>query len=60
LLRFAFSNLTIWDGFDFLSMIKQLAHVCLHSEDLEETARFYCQGLGMEIAFELPDGLNGH
>jgi catechol 2,3-dioxygenase-like lactoylglutathione lyase family enzyme len=33
-------------------MIKQLAHVCLHSEDLEETERFYCQGLGMEIAFE--------
>ncbi|MFO7723951.1 MAG: VOC family protein [Oceanipulchritudo sp.] len=33
-------------------MIKQLAHVCLHSEDLEATRRFYCTGLGMEKGFD--------
>lgn len=33
-------------------MIKQLAHICLHSEDLEKTADFYCRGLGMERFFD--------
>ncbi len=33
-------------------MIKQLAHICLHSHDLAETARFYCGALGLEKGFE--------
>ena len=33
-------------------MIQQLAHLCLHSEDLDATARFYCEGLGMEKGFD--------
>jgi catechol 2,3-dioxygenase-like lactoylglutathione lyase family enzyme len=33
-------------------MIKQLAHVCIHSKDLSETARFYQEGLGLERGFE--------
>ena len=33
-------------------MIKRLAHICIHTEDLKETERFYCDGLGMERHFE--------
>lgn len=33
-------------------MIKQLAHVCIHSADLEATARFYFEGLGLERGYE--------
>jgi catechol 2,3-dioxygenase-like lactoylglutathione lyase family enzyme len=33
-------------------MIKRLAHVCLHSRNLEETERFYCEGLGLERFFD--------
>ncbi len=32
-------------------MIKQLAHVCIHSNDLESTERFYCDTLGLERGF---------
>jgi catechol 2,3-dioxygenase-like lactoylglutathione lyase family enzyme len=38
-------------------MIKQLAHVCIHTVDLEETARFYQEGLGLERGYEfIKDG----
>ena len=38
-------------------MITQLAHLCIHSNDLEETARFYIEGLGLEKGFEfIKDG----
>ena len=33
-------------------MIKQLAHVCIHSTDLEKTRWFYCDVLGGEVAFD--------
>lgn len=33
-------------------MVKQLAHICIHTNDLEKTAAFYCQGLGMERFFD--------
>lgn len=33
-------------------MIQQLAHLCLHSTDLDATRRFYCEGLGMEKGFD--------
>jgi catechol 2,3-dioxygenase-like lactoylglutathione lyase family enzyme len=33
-------------------MIKRLAHICLHSEDLQKTEAFYCQALGMERYFD--------
>jgi glyoxylase I family protein len=33
-------------------MIKQLAHVCIFSTDLNATARFYLEGLGLERGFE--------
>lgn len=33
-------------------MIKQLAHLCIHSRDLDATRRFYCDVLGAEIAFD--------
>ena len=33
-------------------MIKQLAHVCLLTEDLAKTAAFYCEGLGLEKVFD--------
>ncbi len=32
-------------------MIKQLAHICISSQDLELTKRFYTQALGLDIAF---------
>lgn len=33
-------------------MINRLAHVCIHTVDLEATAKFYCDGLGLEKGFE--------
>mgnify|MGYP001031183058 CR=1 FL=1 len=33
-------------------MIKQLAHICIYSNDLNETKRFYLNALEMEIGFE--------
>ena len=33
-------------------MIKQLAHICIHSNDLAKTEKFYCEGLGLEKGFE--------
>ena len=32
-------------------MIKQLAHICVHTRNLEKTLNFYCQTLGLEKAF---------
>jgi len=32
--------------------IKSLAHVCIHSSDLEATLKFYCEGLGMRKQFD--------
>ena len=38
-------------------MIKQLAHICIHTNNLDETARFYQEGLGLERGFEfIKDG----
>lgn len=38
-------------------MMKQLAHVCIYSADLEETARFYFEALDLEKGFEfIKDG----
>ena len=33
-------------------MIKQLAHACIHSEDLAATEEFYCEALGLERFFD--------
>lgn len=33
-------------------MIKQLAHICIHSRDLEKTEAFYVDGLGMQRFFD--------
>lgn len=33
-------------------MIKQIAHICIHSPDLELTKRFYTEALGLQIGFE--------
>jgi catechol 2,3-dioxygenase-like lactoylglutathione lyase family enzyme len=33
-------------------MIKQLAHICINTEDLEITLHFYTQVLGLEKCFE--------
>lgn len=33
-------------------MIKQLAHVCIYTADLDETSRFYFEGLGLERGYE--------
>jgi catechol 2,3-dioxygenase-like lactoylglutathione lyase family enzyme len=33
-------------------MIKQLAHICIHTDDLAETEQFYCDILGLEKGFE--------
>jgi catechol 2,3-dioxygenase-like lactoylglutathione lyase family enzyme len=43
-------------------MIKRLAHICIHTEDLKETERFYCDGLGMErhFGFDKDGDLFGH
>ena len=32
-------------------MIKQLAHLCIHSPDLAATQHFYCEALAMPIRF---------
>lgn len=38
-------------------MVTQLAHICIHTSDLEKTARFYCEALGLERGFEfIKDG----
>ncbi len=38
-------------------MIKQLAHLCIHSTDLDKTARFYFDALGLEKGYEfIKDG----
>ncbi|VGO11817.1 hypothetical protein PDESU_00364 [Pontiella desulfatans] len=38
-------------------MIIQLAHICIHSNDLDATARFYLNGLNLERGFEfIKDG----
>lgn len=33
---------------NFIRMIKQLGYICIHTEDLAETERFYCEILGLE------------
>ncbi len=33
-------------------MIKQLAHLCIHTQDLDETLRFYTGALGLKVVFE--------
>ncbi|MCG3179409.1 MAG: hypothetical protein BIFFINMI_01744 [Phycisphaerae bacterium] len=33
-------------------MIRSLAHACFIVADLERTRKFYCDGLGMKLAFE--------
>lgn len=33
-------------------MIRQLAHVCIHSADLDRTEDFYCRILGCSLRFE--------
>ncbi|WP_269526479.1 VOC family protein [Coraliomargarita parva] len=38
-------------------MIKQIAHICIHTEDLQATERFYTEGFGMERGYEfIKDG----
>lgn len=32
--------------------VKRLAHICIASTDLAATQRFYCDGLGLEKAFD--------
>lgn len=32
-------------------MIKQLAHICIHTNDLEKTEEFYCNFLGLQKNF---------
>lgn len=32
-------------------MIKQLAHICIYSLDLDATEAFYCEVLGLEMGF---------
>jgi len=38
-------------------MIRQLAHVCLYTDRLEEMRRFYGDTLGLRFAFPLNDGM---
>jgi lactoylglutathione lyase/glyoxylase I family protein len=33
-------------------MIKQLAHICIYSQDLDATRTFYTQALGLSLGFE--------
>ena len=33
-------------------MMTRLAHICIHSQDLSETERFYCDTLGLEKGFD--------
>ena len=35
-----------------MSLITQLAHLCIHTTDLEKTKWFYCDVLGAELAFD--------
>jgi len=37
-------------------MIRQLAHICLYTDRLEEMRRFYVDRLGLRFAFPLNDG----
>lgn len=38
-------------------MLKQIAHICIMSHDLEATERFYCDLLGLQRSFDfLKDG----
>lgn len=38
-------------------MIKQLAHICIHTADLDATSRFYFEGLDLERGYEfIKDG----
>jgi catechol 2,3-dioxygenase-like lactoylglutathione lyase family enzyme len=38
-------------------MIKQLAHICIHTADLEATCRFYQEGLGLQSGMDfIKDG----
>lgn len=37
-------------------MIKQVAHICIGSQDLAKTEHFYCDVLGMKIRFEFKKG----
>src|SRR5512147_169190 len=37
-------------------MIRQLAHICLYTDRLEEMRRFYADVLGLRFAFPLEDG----
>ena len=38
-------------------MVVQLAHICIHSNKLEDTARFYLDGLNLKRGFEfIKDG----
>ena len=32
-------------------MITRLAHICIHTDNLSETERFYCEALGLEKGF---------
>ncbi|WP_263483105.1 MULTISPECIES: VOC family protein [unclassified Mesorhizobium] len=34
--------------------VKQLAHVCIFANDLDETRRFYEDVLGIDIQFKFP------
>lgn len=33
-------------------IIKQVAHICIGANDLAESEKFYCEGLGMERGFD--------
>lgn len=33
-------------------MITQIAHICIHSPDLDLTKRFYTEALGLDVRFE--------
>lgn len=33
-------------------MIQQLAHICIHTHDIQATEHFYCKALGLEKGFE--------
>ena len=37
-------------------MIRQLAHVCIHTNDLEAMLAFYGEGLGLPVQFRLRNG----
>lgn len=33
-------------------MVKQIAHICIHSPDLNKSKHFYCDTLGLSVAFD--------